>query len=67
MAKFDRCPSCGFNKQASLTTGAYFNVYECTGCGKKYCYECNNSNNGKKCPKCGSSSSKKAGEVYLKR
>jgi hypothetical protein len=63
--KLPFCPSCGYNKKSGLLTGSHFYVYTCSGCGHDYCYKCSGSNDGKKCPRCGNSSKKTKGIVYL--
>ena len=64
---YSACPGCGFNKKATALSGAYFNVYRCSKCGREYCYQCNGSNGGRKCPKCGSTSRQTIGKVMLRQ
>lgn len=66
MSTYSHCPSCGYKGVSGPLTGAYFNVYKCSDCGKKYCYNCPGSNGGRKCPGCGSEKKNAVGEVYLK-
>ncbi len=40
----DKCPRCGDASQSAL--------YQCTRCFTIYCNNCNDSKEGKTCPKC---------------
>ena len=65
MSQFPCCPNCNFNKKASLSTGAYFNINKCDKCQQKFCYECQGSNGGRECPKCGAGNYSLIGKVNL--
>lgn len=49
MASLSSCPGCPRTLKKSLLGGAYFPVYTCFTCKKKYCSEC--SGPGGRCPK----------------
>lgn len=59
----DRCPRCGHKGKAGLTH-CYFYVYTCAKCGERYCFRCDGSNGGRKCPSCGESGHRWKEEVY---
>jgi hypothetical protein len=61
-----RCPTCGYNKKAGLLTGSHFPVHKCSKCSHLYCYQCNGSNGGRKCPRCEAKTRSTYGTVYLK-
>lgn len=64
--KLIHCPGCHFKGKSSLLGGSWFYVYTCAKCGYKYCYQCKESNNGQRCPACGSSDQKgNKDEVYM--
>lgn len=58
-----RCPNCGHKGKAGLTH-CYFFVYTCGQCGHRYCYQCPDSNGGRKCPRCGDTSQSWKEKVY---
>lgn len=45
---------------------AGFNVqiYQCTQCGKVFCYECPGSNGARRCPRCSSESKRHVGDAF---
>ena len=57
------CPGCHSTKDDIGDFGAYFEVYECDQCSHQFCFHCHSSNNGHKCPKCGSSDFSTVGRV----
>ncbi|RKZ90999.1 MAG: hypothetical protein DRR19_08460 [Candidatus Parabeggiatoa sp. nov. 1] len=61
MSDFSSCPSCGHTPYQGLM-GGWFKVYKCNACGGLFCHECKGSNNGSKCPKCGSTNKSTAGK-----
>lgn len=63
---YDTCPRCDHNHKASLLSGSYFDIYECTECAAKYCYQCPGSNGARQCPACDHTGSQTVGSVYLR-
>jgi len=59
----NRCPSCGYKGTSGFSSNHFF-VYTCSGCGKKYCFKCGGSNDGRKCPDCASTSRSNQEKVY---
>lgn len=57
------CPGCGSTKDSIGWSASYFDVYECSKCGRKYCHKCDGSNGARYCPKCGSTEASKYGTV----
>lgn len=66
MSTYPACPNCHYNRQQDLFSGAYFKIFQCTACDRKYCFKCPGSNDGHKCPGCGSQKHRHVGEVYLR-
>ena len=58
------CPGCGKVVSAGPSSGSWFKVFRCTKCSTKYCFQCRGSNEGTRCPDCGSTSYEKYGEVH---
>lgn len=66
MTDFRKCPGCGFNEKRGFFTGNHFDVYQCQKCKKRFCYQCDGSNNGSECPRCNSTDYETIGQVYLR-
>ena len=47
-----------------MTGGNWFWVYQCRSCGRYYCYQCRNSESGKRCPHCYSEHGSEHAKVY---
>jgi predicted Zn-ribbon and HTH transcriptional regulator len=62
---YDSCPACGHKPQESLSV-SYMPIHRCKNCGHEFCHQCPGSNNGRKCPECGSTSLETAGRVNAK-
>lgn len=62
MASLSACPTCRRTLRKSLLGGAYFPVYTCLSCKKKYCSDCG----GDSCPKCGATGRGQYDEVYAR-
>ncbi|HOU54958.1 MAG TPA: hypothetical protein PLQ97_13605 [Myxococcota bacterium] len=63
MSDYDRCPRCGRKAERSIFTN-HFDVIKCLKCGAKYCYQCEGSDRGQKCPECGAHDRTTVGKVY---
>jgi hypothetical protein len=64
MSSYDSCPQCG-HKPSGFTV-AYMPIHRCNECKTEFCHECKGSNNGRKCPECGSERISEIGRVYVK-
>ncbi len=62
--KLHACPNCQATLKKSLLGGAFFPVYRCSQCQRRYCYQCPASRQGKECPACGSEKRTVIAEVY---
>ena len=60
MSQFTKCPNC----RSKANTGKFFPIFECKKCRKLYCYICDGSAEGKKCPSCGTREYVTAGNCY---
>lgn len=60
MTKYDQCPRCN---QKPFLPNRILIVYQCLDDGEPFCDQCNDANNGLKCPACGSERKIKIGEV----
>jgi DNA-directed RNA polymerase subunit RPC12/RpoP len=58
MTKYSACPNCG-----RKATWGRVPIYECSRCGKRFCYECPGSNGARRCPKCQSESKRHVGDA----
>ncbi len=58
------CPNYHRRASGGLFGGQYFVVYQCGGCKRYYCWQCHNSNGGRKCPHCYSEQRSEHAKVY---
>jgi DNA-directed RNA polymerase subunit RPC12/RpoP len=57
MGYYKACPNCGHKPDRG-----WFKIFKCRKCGRRYCYQCPGSYQGKECPACGSKDYETAGE-----
>ena len=62
MSSFSSCPGCGARASSGFFGGP-FRVFQCSHCRRYYCYKCPGSNEGRKCPECGSDKAIEVGKV----
>jgi hypothetical protein len=58
-----QCPNCGYKISGGFFSGSYFWVNKCNNCSRYFCFTCNGSNGGKRCPHCYSEKYSKYQEV----
>ena len=64
-SSFRSCPNCGRKPSGGLLGGSWFDVYRCRECKHRFCFKCDGSLQGRKCPECGSTSRETVGQVSL--
>jgi len=63
MSSYDCCPNAGHKPHGLIV--AYMNIYQCEVCKTKFCHACRSSNEGRRCPDCGSERKPKIWEAYV--
>lgn len=61
MSTLKACPNCKSEPAGTALGGTHFTVYQCKDCNRYYCYNCDGSKSGKRCPHCYSDERKKHG------
>ena len=59
------CPTCGATARNAISS-SWFPVFSCQKCDAKYCFKCDGTNGGNRCPRCSSTAYTTLGKVYAR-